>query len=527
MNRFITGKNEWGSWPVANINSGQFQISDGGVIEGLEGITQGVGLDISPYFISGFDTKRDVKTKYKINGGTDIFYQLTPSLKASLSINTDFAEAEADARQINLTRFSLRLNEKRNFFLDGANYFNFGMEGRGNEAPSGIITPFFSRRIGLTSEGMPIPVNYGAKLTGNINNWNIGMMHVSDDRDYGNSQFSIARVSHNFGQQSSVGMISTFGNSNDSTNNNTSGVDLKLASSKFMGDKNVSLILFGLKSTTQGVSGKDASWGGSISYPNDLINFRIGHVQIGDNFIAGIGYVPRTNIKETFGSVTIGPRLNRWGVRQLTFGGAFDYVTDFENVLQSKDLILSPIGLRLETGGEFSYNLTHKYDYLENDFNIYSTYIIPANEYNWWENQVSFESDGSRNLYGGISYGFGNFYNGRQNSIELTTNWKVAVPFFIGGTYSSNKVKLPEGEFTANIYQFNVNFLFSPDLTLYNYVQYDSKSELIGWQSRLQWILKPGNEILLVWNSGFSKPLERFVMSESAGRLKLKYNIRF
>jgi hypothetical protein len=181
----------------------------------------------------------------------------------------------------------------------------------------------------------------------------------------------------------------------------------------------------------------------------------------------------------------------------------------------------------LNTGEVFSFNLTHKYDYLESDFNIYSDYLIPANKYNWWENQLSFESDGSRKLYGGISYGFGNFYNGRQNSIELTANWKVAVPFFIGGTYTSNRVELPEGEFTANIYQLNANILFSPDLTLYNYLQYDSESELVGLQSRFQWILKPGNEILLVWNSGFTKPLERYKLNESAMRIKLKYNIRF
>ena len=149
MNRFITKKREWGTWPVANINSSEFQVSDAGIIEGLEGITQGVGLDISPYFISGMDTERDKKAKFKANGGTDVFYQVTPSLKASLSINTDFAETEADARQINLTRFDIRLSEKRNFFLDGSNYFSFA-DGRASDLrpPSGKISPFFSRPLG-------------------------------------------------------------------------------------------------------------------------------------------------------------------------------------------------------------------------------------------------------------------------------------------------------------------------------------------------------------------------------------------
>ncbi len=527
INRYISKKREFGSWPNGNLNSNKFQLTDAGIIEGLKGITQGIGLDIAPYLISGFDSKKDISTKYKINGGVDAYYQVTPSLKASLSINTDFAETEADSRQINLTRFSLRLHEKRNFFLDGSNYFYFGIEGKGIEPPSGKMSPFFSRTIGLNSEGLPIPVNYGAKLTGHINNWNIGMLHVSDDRDYGNTHFTVARVNRNIGQQSSIGMISTFGNSYDSTSNMVGGLDIKLASSKFRGNKNISLVLFGLKSVSDKIHGKDFSWGGTFSYPNDLINFRLGHVQIGENFVAGLGYVPRTNIKETFGSLTIGPRLNKWGIRQVLFGGEFDYIIDFSNKLQTREMSVSPIGIRFESGEMLSYNIINKYDFLDKDFNIYSDYVIPAAEYSWWENQYTFTSEASRKVYGKILYGSGNFYTGRQNFLELTANWKVFVHLFIGGTYTTNMVKLPEGDFTADIFQFNANILFSPDLTLYNYLQYDSESEVVGLQSRFQWILKPGNEILLVWNSGYTKPLERYQLNESAMRLKLKYNIRF
>ncbi len=527
INRFIKKKLEWGTWPVGNINSSQFQMSDAGIIEGLEGITQGIGLDIAPYFITGLDNKREQKADFKINAGTDVFYQVTPSLKASLSVNTDFAETEADARQINLTRFSLRLAEKRNFFLDGSNYFSFGLDGRSIEPPSGKINPFFSRTIGLDANGSPIPVNYGAKLTGRVSNWNIGMLHVSDNRDYGNSHFSVARVNYNFGDQSSVGMISTFGNSKDSTRNVLGGLDLKLASSKFMGNKHLSLNLFGIKSGTDNIHGKDVSWGGSFSYPNDFLNFRIGHIQIGENFIAGMGYVPRSNIRETFGSLTIGPRLNKYGIRQVTFGGSFDYVTNFANQLQSKEMTINPLGILFESGESFDYSLVHNYDFLEKDFNIYSDYIIPPDEYQWWTNRFSLSSERSRAVNGSISYNFGRFYTGSQKSAGITANWKIAVSVFIGGSYNTNIVKLPDGEFTANIYEINFNLLFSPDLTLYNYFQYDSQSEVIGLQSVFQWIIKPGNEILFVWNSGYTKPLERYSLNENSLRFKIKYNIRF
>ena len=210
--RNIKRKLEASYWPVANLNTHRFQISDSGTLEGLEGITQGIGLDISPYAIGGMNTKNGETNKYMADAGLDMFYQITPRLKASLSINTDFAETEVDDRQINLTRFNLHFPEKRDFFLDGSNYFKFGIEGDDNNPYRNSIVPFFSRRLGLDNSGNMLPVRYAAKITGSQNNWNIGMMHISDERDYGNSQLSVGRISRNIGAQSSVGVIGTWGN---------------------------------------------------------------------------------------------------------------------------------------------------------------------------------------------------------------------------------------------------------------------------------------------------------------------------
>ena len=198
--RNIKRKLEASYWPVANLNTHRFQISDSGLLEGLEGITQGIGLDLSPYVIGGMNTLRGKKTKYNADGGLDMFYQITPRLKASLSINTDFAETEVDDRQINLTRFSLYFPEKRDFFLDGSNYFKFGIEGDDNNPYRNSIAPFFSRRLGLDNNGNMLPVRYAAKITGTQNNWNIGLMHISDERDYGNSHLSVGRISRNIGK---------------------------------------------------------------------------------------------------------------------------------------------------------------------------------------------------------------------------------------------------------------------------------------------------------------------------------------
>ncbi|MBN2480751.1 MAG: hypothetical protein JXB19_03355 [Bacteroidales bacterium] len=528
MNRYIPSKNEWGSWPVANLNSAEYAVSDAGIIEGLEGITQGIGLDISPYALAGVDTKRDYKPTYKANAGVDLFYQITPRMKASLTVNTDFAETEADTRQINLTRFNIRLSEKRNFFLDGASLFNFGLEGgRQTEAPSGKLSPFFSRRMGLDEEGSSIPIIYGVKMTSRLNNWNIGILHISENREFGHTYPAVARISRNIGQQSSVGFITTYGNALGESQNFVTGLDLNLATSGFLGNKTLTFVLHGIKSYTEDIHGKDVAWGAILTYPNDLVNFRIGYQQIGEDFYAGLGFVPRTNIREYWGSLTLGPRIDILGIRQYSFGGSFDYVTDFENIMQSQSFTITPAGLRFHSGERFTYRLVYNYEYLDRDFNIYADYIIPADEYKWWEHDLTLSTSGSRDLYGSVSYTTGKFYTGSKNSLNLSINWKIFVRLFIGGSFSKDKVNLPEGDFSADILQFNLNILFSPNITLYNYLQYDSKSKTAGLQTRFRWVLKPGNEILLVWNSGYSIPDERLAMDEDALRFKLKYNFRF
>lgn len=526
--RNIVNKLETDYWPEANLNTHKFQVSDAGILDGLENITQGIGLDISPYLVTGLDTKKGEKNDPKLTGGVDVFYQITPSLKSSLTINTDFAETEVDDRQINLTRFSLHFPEKRDFFLDGANYFQFGIEGDRESPVSKKIIPFFSRRMGLDENGSPIPINVGAKLTGQVDNWNIGLMHINDNRETGINNFSVARVTRNLGKQSSVGVIGTYGNAIGEETNLVAGADLKLSTSTFQGNKNVSFFLFGLKSDTKNTDGSSTIWGTQFVYPNDFVKARLGIHEIGKNFVAGMGFVPRTNIRETYGELEIGPRPNKWGIMQIQFGGEFSHITNLETSdLETREFKIKPLGIRFLSGEQLSYSFINQFEMLTEDFNIFEDFVIPLGEYEWWYHLIELETKGARNIWGEASYGFGDFYTGYRKDYTLQANWKVAVPFFVGGAITRNEVELPEGSFTANIYQVNANILFSPNVTLYNYFQYDNASKNAGWQSRFQWILKPGNEIILAWNSNFLRPNDKFFMDESAIRLKLKYNIRF
>jgi hypothetical protein len=131
-----------------------------------------MGLDIKPYAVgtsqatpgrtsAGDDVRRQCRR--------DLFYNVTPGLRANVTFNTDFAQAEVDQRQTNLTRFSLFFPEKRDFFLDGALFLQFcGRNGRRWRVATTTSTsrPFFSRRIGLNERNEPQPINFGGKVTG-------------------------------------------------------------------------------------------------------------------------------------------------------------------------------------------------------------------------------------------------------------------------------------------------------------------------------------------------------------------------
>jgi hypothetical protein len=107
------------------------------------------------------------------------------------------------------------------------------------------------------------------------------------------------------------------------------------------------------------------------------------------------------------------------------------------------------------------------------------------------------------------------------------SNLKIGAPFLFACRLKRYIIDLPKYSFTENVYQFNANILFSLNLTLYNFIQYDNESGIIGLQSRLRWILKPGNEILFVWNSKYVESDSRYITDTGSLRFKIKHNIRF
>jgi len=518
--RHIRRKLESSYWPVANRNTYTFQISDEGILEGLEGISQGVGLDVNPYLLGGLDHKTVAADKLVGDVGGDVFYRLTPGLRTAVTVNTDFAQTEVDSVQINLTRFPLYYPEKRDFFLDGASYFTFG-------PTSEQFIPFFSRRIGLDIDGLPVDILGGGKLTGQEGRWNIGALDVVDSNEGVEHNYAVARIRRNIGKQSSVGFIATSGNAISTADNSVAGFDLKLGSSTFHQNKNIALWLYGLKSWTDGLHGNDTALGAEFSYPNDFLNVRAGVRQIGEDFVAGVGFVPRTGVRDSYLNTTVGPRPEKWGILQAQFRFGFDIVTDLDNRLLTRLFTLSPFFLRFVTGDEVSFTVAPQREVLDETFQIHPFHKIDPGTYDFVRYEAKFQSALRRNLWFGTAQRWGSFYDGTRHDLLGSFGYKVAVPLYIGAELERDHVTLPDGAFTVGVSRVNLNLLFSPNITLYNFVQYNDLAQAIGWQSRFRWILKPGRELLFVWNSRTLDPFDRLALTEASARFKIRWNYRF
>ena len=196
-----------------------------------------------------------------------MFYNFTPNLKLTATFNTDFGETEVDARQINLTRFSLLFPEKRSFFLEGVGVFSFASVGP--DPPGGIpatgadVFPFFSRQIGLLA-GREVPLQAGVKLTGTMGRTDVGVLSVrTGDLGEGNitladdENFFVGRVKRNLFEQSYVGAIFTNGNPARGQDGRTYGADMRLATSRLLGQsRNLVVNAYGVRERQRSAFGQ-------------------------------------------------------------------------------------------------------------------------------------------------------------------------------------------------------------------------------------------------------------------------------
>ncbi len=506
LQRFVAREQVTLRWQSPNLDAFLYDMKRAGALPGVEGLQQGRGIEVTPYLTGRMrgDFEEPHRT-WQSTAGLDTTWRITPKLATVLTVNTDFAETEVDARQINITRFPLFFPEKRAFFLEGSNQFEFGL-GLGE-----TFIPFFTRRVGLFG-GEQIPINAGLKLNGRVGQWNVGLLDVQT-RDTpmapGTNLFA-SRVSVDLNENLRVGTIVTNGNPDGRMNNTLGGIDAVWQTSRFRGDKNFMIGGWTAFSHDDLEPGQNGGWGFKVDYPNDLWDCAATFNQFGDALRPALGFLPRPGVRRYTSKCDYMPRPSRTGrlrsIRQAFFSGSASVVTDLKGTTESWAVETSPLGLIFETGDKVEVDWEPQYEFLREPFDISEGIAINPGAYRFNRFQIGGETSEHRALRFETDVSFGGFYSGNLTQWEHSLSWTSSsgrAQFGLG--VEQNFGRLPEGNFVQRLWQLRTALSWTPNLTLTSFVQWDDESGDLGTNTRVQWTLKPGREIFLVWNRGWRR----------------------
>lgn len=519
IERKIARLNELDRWQGAVRNKPVFAMGEAGEINGLQGLDQGLGLDLVPFLKSKIVRSATGSASLDLKPGLDAFYKITPSVTASLTLNTDFAEAEVDQRQVNLTRFSLFFPEKRSFFLQDANFFQFG----------GLTTsplPFFSRKIGLAPDGTPVDIIGGLKVTGKEGPLSFGLLDNETDA-FGAlpmKNLSVGRASLDIGKESAAGLIFTHGNPWGRGDNTLGGADFHYKNSDFNHSGQVAEANGYLMRSESGTQA-DQAFGLRLLYPNFDWNGALNFDQIGQGFDPALGFVDSTGnrIYEAW----FGPQWREEGVDHLTLWPYVWWRTDLDGRLIEREMWLPEF--HVETTGRDKITLApvlHTEQYLE-PFQLLPGVTVPTGRYTFWRYYFGLVSAPTRPVSAVISVIPGAYLDGERLDLRTEATWRPSSWFNVKGHYERHAVALREGAFTVHLGALYLNFALSPRTVWSTVAQWDNLSNSFGFNSRIRWTVEPGRDVFLVFNQGADTTDHRFTLGHSDLSLKIAWAFRF
>lgn len=527
VGRTIQKNKEEGSWapvPAAYNWLARYRTTHLGTLTGLSGISQRRNIEFLPYLLPGV-TQTETEGTYSVfDLGADVKVGVTSNLIADLTVNTDFAQVEADQEQANLTRFSLFFPEKRQFFLEGAGLFDFGIPRTSFNAPPPLLL-FYSRRIGIEDEHA-IPILAGGKVTGKVGNYGVGFLNVLTNKytadapddvdavDVDRTNYSVLRIKRDLFTGSSLGMIAINKQGLDAHNRAT-GVDFVYRPTDRMNFRGLWARTFnpedaGALSTAGVPESQDAAalvpkrpnawyFGGNWQSTSARVN--ASYTDIGEDFNPEVGYVYRKGSRWIRGELRGTPYLHWYGIRRLWIGPELDIFLNSENQLETRTFMWGT-WLELETNGWGGIRITRNFENLTEDFEIREGIIIPSGEYSYNNYNLMLNAEGNI-LSGRVGLNVGDFYNGTRRGFDIRIDFRPTGRFSLEPRYEFNRIALSQGAFNTNIFGGRVVYSFSTNMFTKLYVQWSSDRNLITTNFLVNYIYRPGSDFYLVFNQTY------------------------
>lgn len=497
------------------------QTSRAGRLTDLPLFDLGLGLTVRPAVTTGGGVPApNADLAGEAQPSLDVTQRLGANFLSSLTFNTDFAETEVDTRRTNLTRFPLFFPEKRTFFLEGSDIFDFGL-GLNQD-----VIPFFSRRIGLVA-GQEVPILAGAKINGRIGNTNVGALVAGTNDKPGvvpdEAVMATGRVKQNIWSESWLGAIASVGDPLGRTGSWLGGADFTYATSRFRGDKNFLAGAWALATGRDGLGSDSSAYGFKIDYPNDKWDIALTHKRIGRDFDPSLGFVPRRGVHLINGQINNRTRIRSGPFQQLFHEFQPSVATDLAGKWESYRVFVAPVNWRFRSGDRFELNANPTGERLVEPFEVARGVTIPAGSYHWLRYRVEVGTAQKRRLYTQLTWWFGGFYNGDLQQLLWTGAWNPTPLLTIEFSGERNVGDLPTGQFQQTLVGNRLRVNFSPDLSIASYVQYDTDSDSVGVNTRLRWTLTPVADLFVVYNHNVRSLLERWQLESNQLLIKLQY----
>ena len=518
--RGIVRKQEFNLW---SSHDRQDWPAYSGELHGIEGIEQGLGLDVMPSIrVSRSRNLSAATSSNDFEPSLDLRYRITPSLAATLTVNTDFSTAEVDEQQVALDRFSLFFPEKRDFFLQDAGIFEFG-----NVDTNG--RPFFSRRIGLSASGMPISLDAGLKLTGRVGGFNIGALAIRQaaDGDVAATDLFVARGSYNVLQESAMGFIVTHGDPASNDDNSVVGMDFLYRDSNGPFGEILTAKAWAQQSRTSAVRGKDSAYGFGLEIPGDRMRVYVSGRQIEENFRPALGFVNRRGIRGADAGLRYRYRPKGGFWRAVNAAVDAEVVTDMSGTVLSRKVRFRPS--LYSHGDDFLFvDFERNREVVRAPFNLFDRLGVPAGEYRFERVRAEIATGMQRPLRVVLSVQDGGFFSGDRLEKFVELQWNPSARFAAGVSFTENRVTLPTGGFTSHLASLRTDIAFNSRWSWSNFIQYDNASDVFGINSRLRYIPEAGREMVVVMNHGGTvDPGNHWHSTRNDLNLKLSYTFRY
>ena len=493
--RFIRRKNEEDEWSGYRRVYGFWRVSQAGVLGGLEDIKSGRTLVVKPYGLVGARNLGAAPWSALHTGGVDVKYGLARNLIALGTVNTDFSDADVDQQEFNLTPYPVQVPEKRRFFLEDSDVFDFLLWNQD--------LLFFTRQIGIDpATGQEVPIDVGGKIAGNAHGLDLGLLNVRTREEGPNpsANYAIARVKRPLTRGSYIGFMATDKESGNPLDpyNRTGGVD-----AKFLLFGNLNLRGYYAKTWSPGVAGDNAAFGGRLTYANNWFNVYAGHGVTERNFNAEVGFVTRTDDQPTLVQLNLTPRPHVLNIRELDLGGLWGHDPDTADKLISQE-IAANVRVLFNDGAEIdSVPADLFYQNLSQPLHLYKDISIPRGSYRFVTHSVSYTSAGNRRVTYSALFQFGTYYTGTLKIGTMTAQYRPNPHLTLAVNNTLNVFRLPQGNFNIELAGLQVSYAFTRFLNLTTFLQADTAQEQAASANiRLRYTFRPDSDLYVIYNVG-------------------------